>query len=103
MTIRQVLGKAVSFFSSKPEVACALQIAGSKPGYTALHSQQKTVVKLSVVLISFSLGSDLATVNDSVCVGAHRKASLNRCRGECIAILSPTVVEVAVLLLRMID
>ena len=41
MTIRQ---GSDSFFS-KPEVACARRIAGSKPGYTALQSQ---VVKLSV-------------------------------------------------------
>ena len=31
-------------------------------------------------------GGELATVNDSVCVGVHRRASLNRCQGECIAI-----------------
>ena len=46
---------------------------------------------------------ELATVNDSVCVGVRRRACLNRCRGECIVVLSPTVVEVAVLLVRMID
>ena len=56
MTIRQVLGKAVRGVFSKPEVACTLRIAGSKPGYTALYSQQKTVVKLSVS-VSVSLFS----------------------------------------------
>ena len=34
MTIKQVLDKAVRGVFSKPEVACTLRIAGSKPGYT---------------------------------------------------------------------
>ena len=41
----------------------------------------------------------------TVCVGARRKASLNHCRGggDCIAVLSPMVMEVAVLLVRTIE
>ena len=39
---------------------------------------------------------EIASVH--VCVGTRQRASLNRYQGECIAVLSPTLVEVAVLL-----
>ena len=61
-----------------------------------------TATELALVHADQLYCGDLASVNDSVCRRAQRKASLNCCLGECIAVFSPTV-EVAVLLVRTID
>ena len=50
MTIRQVLGKAVRGVFSKPEVACTLRIAGSKPAtFTAKNGSKAFRLRLSVL------------------------------------------------------